>query len=435
MHKKKAAFHNLGCKVNLYETDAAARSLRDAGYEIVPFSESADVYVINTCSVTNIADRKSRQMIHRAKKLNPDAIVVAMGCYVQAEAEAAASCADIVIGNKNKGAIAELIRAYELNRKKTSIDELGNSREYESVACFGGQSHSRAFMKIQDGCDMFCSYCIIPYLRGRSRSRSLSDALEEAEALAQSGCKEIVLSGIHLSSYGKDLKDTDLAMLLEGLERVQGISRIRLGSLEPGIITEDFVKKLASMEKICPHFHLSLQSGSDKILKAMNRRYDTKTYREKCDILREYFMSPSITTDIIAGFPGESEEDFEESYRFVDSMSFFETHVFPFSPRKGTKAASMCGQLAESVKKERALRLIRLSAEKQQAHLLSMNGKKVEVLIEEKHEEDGKLIWTGHTKRYEKVAVATEKELKNMLLTLKVSGLLSSDCALGEPVF
>ncbi len=434
MHKKTAAFHNLGCKVNSYETEAAARSLKEAGYEIVPFDECADVYVVNTCSVTNIADKKSRQMIRRAKKLNPEAIVVAMGCYVQADAAAASECADIVVGNKNKGSLARLIEDYENGKAENHVEEMGNGREYEELGCLRDAAKRRVFVKVQDGCDMFCSYCVIPYVRGRSRSRRIGEVLKEVRALSDFGCKEIVLSGIHLSSYGKDLKGADLTSLLAAIEDVGGIGRIRLGSLDPDVITEDFVEKLAACKKLCPHFHLSLQSGCDKILRAMNRKYTTDEYRKKCELLRKHFKNPSITTDIITGFPGESDEDFEETYRFVDSLSFFETHVFPFSARKGTRAAKMDGQLSERVRKERALRLIALSEERLKAHLLGMVGSEVEALIEERRDENGEAVWLGHTRKYEKVATKADKDLQNEMVRIRVTGLHRRDCAFGEPV-
>lgn len=436
MNKKTVALHNLGCKVNSYETEAVSESLKSMGYEIVPFAPGADIYIINTCSVTNIADKKSRQMIHKAKKMNPEAVVVAMGCYVQADKKRAleAGAADIVIGNNHKKDIADILRDFENSRfKKQVVDDISKKRDYEHLFVSECSGHVRGFMKVQDGCDMFCSYCIIPYVRGRVRSRSVEDAVKEAEILAEKGCREIVLSGIHLSSYGKDFKNgTSLTDLIEALHEVEGIRRIRLGSLEPRIITEEFAEKLSSLPKICPHFHLSMQSGCDKILKAMNRRYDSAEYKSKCGILRKYFDEPALTTDIIAGFPGETEDDFEETYRFTDGISFFETHVFPYSVRKGTKAADMTDQLTEAVKKQRASKLIALSNEKRTEHLKGLSGSVQEVLIEEEQEINGIKYWIGHTRRYEKTAVISPDDLRNKIISVKISGMPADDCVTGE---
>ena len=432
MTNKKAALHNLGCKVNSYETEAAAELLKADGYEIVPFEPGADVYIINTCSVTNIADRKSRQMLHRAKAMNKDAIVVAMGCYVQTGKEQLEKdeAVDIIIGNDRKKNLIDIISEYKKDRtRREHIEDLTKKREYEELSVNEPGEHIRGFMKVQDGCDRFCSYCIIPYARGRVRSRRIDDAVNEAKKLAASGCREVVLSGIHLSSYGNDLDDgTSLIDLIKEIHKVEGIKRIRLGSLEPGIITQEFAKELSSLEKICPHFHLSLQSGCDKTLAAMNRRYTSEQYREKCGILRQYFDTPSLTTDVITGFPGESEEDFEESYRFVDDISFFETHIFPYSLRKGTKAASMKGQLTEAVKKQRASRLIELNEKKHRMWLEKLIGSDVEVLIEERQVIDGREYWVGHTKKYEKVAVESDRDLRNALITVQAEELIGDDC-------
>ena len=436
MNKKRVALHNLGCKVNSYETEAAAQELKKRNYEIVSFESEADIYIINTCSVTNIADRKSRQMIHRARRRNPDAIVVAMGCYVEARKRAGKGDedADIIIGNDHKSQIADIIDEYEKNRQRLNVvGDISAAEDYDNLFVAKTQDHIRGFMKVQDGCNMFCSYCIIPYLRGRIRSRSLRDAVSEAEQLAKNGCREIVLSGIHLSSYGRDFSDgTSLLTLIRAIHDVDGIERIRLGSLEPGIITEEFVSELASLPKLCPHFHLSLQSGCDKILKAMNRKYDTATYKSKCEILRKYFSEPSLTTDIITGFPGETDEDFEETYRFVDGIEFFETHVFPYSAREGTPAAKMDGQLTEAVKKQRASRLIDLSDKKRRKHLERLIGSSVTVLAEEPQEIDGKTYYTGHTERYEKIAVVSGKDISGKLVKVDISGMINNNCAKGE---
>ena len=436
MNKKTVALHNLGCKVNAYETEAAAESFKNSGYEIVPFGPGADIYVINTCSVTNIADKKSRQMIHRARKMNPDAIVVAMGCYVQAkkDEDSDPEAADIIIGNNRKKDIAVIVNEYERRRQRMKIvGDLSSERIYEYLPVSETTDHVRSFMKVQDGCDMFCSYCIIPYVRGRVRSRDAADVKDEARRLAERGCREMVLSGIHLSSYGKDLKNgKGLADLVEEIHNVQGIDRIRLGSLEPGFVTEETAQRLAALPKLCPHFHLSLQSGCDRILKAMNRRYDTAQYRSKTEILRKYFDEPCLTTDIIAGFPGESEEDFRETLEFVDDISFFETHVFPFSARRGTKAAGMSGQLTEAVKKERASRLIALGNEKRRLQLEGLMGNTQEVLIEEEQEINGNVYWTGHTAKYERVAVQSGTNLRNKMVRVFVEGLLGEDSVYGS---
>ena len=436
MNKKRVALHNLGCKVNSYETEAAAQEFKRRGCEIVPFESEADIYIINTCSVTNIADRKSRQMLHRARRMNPDAIVVAMGCYVEAQERAGKSDedADIIVGNDRKSQLADIIEEYEQSRQRLKVvGDISASAGYENLLVDKAEGHVRGFMKVQDGCNMFCSYCIIPYLRGRIRSRALNDAVSEAEKLAKNGCREIVLSGIHLSSYGRDFSDgTNLLTLIKAIHEVDGIERIRLGSLEPGIITEEFAREMAALPKLCPHFHLSLQSGCDKILKAMNRKYDTATYKSKCDILRKYFDNPSLTTDIITGFPGETDDDFKETYRFVDDISFFETHVFPYSAREGTPAAKMCGQLTEAVKKHRASKLIDLSNEKRRKHLEKLIGSSVTVLAEEALETDGKTYYTGHTKRYERVAVESDTGISGKLVKVHIDGMFTNAAVKGR---
>ena len=342
---KKAALHNLGCKVNAYETEAMQELLEQNGYEIVPFKEGADVYIINTCTVTNMADRKSRQMIHRARKMNPDAVVVAAGCYVQAKAEDVDECIDIVIGNNKKQDLIEILDEYWAKKKKDhelqkEVLDINHTSEYENLHLSKTAEHTRAYIKVQDGCNQFCSYCIIPFARGRVRSREKDDVVREVESLAKNGYKEVVLTGIHLSSYGVDLGETLLSLIL-AVNEVSGIHRIRLGSLEPRIITEEFVKTIAGLPKICPHFHLSLQSGCDATLKRMNRKYTAEEYYEKCELLRKYFDDPALTTDVIVGFPGETEEEFAQSKDFVDKVNFYETHIFKYSKREGTKAAVM----------------------------------------------------------------------------------------------
>ena len=352
----KAALHNLGCKVNAYETEAMQQILEEAGYEIVPFSEYADVYVINTCSVTNMADRKSRQMLHRAKKQNPDAIVVGAGCYVQTkEAQALVDeSIDIVIGNNKKHELVPLLREYEAShRKMACVADINHEKQaYEELSLSRTAEHTRAFIKVQDGCNQFCTYCIIPFARGRVRSRELPDVLQEIRTLAKSGYREVVLTGIHLSSYGVDNGES-LLHLIEAVHELEGIERIRLGSLEPRIVTDAFAKRLSELPKICPHFHLSLQSGCDTVLSRMNRRYDTAEYEAGCALLRRYFEHPAITTDVIVGFPGETDEEFETTERYLERIHFYEMHIFQYSRREGTKAAAMPDQVPEAVKKER----------------------------------------------------------------------------------
>ena len=402
---RKACVHNLGCKVNAYESQAMQQLLNEAGYEIVPFAPGADVYVINTCSVTNIADRKSRQMLHKAKKMNPEAVVVAAGCYVQTGSEKLIEdgTVDLILGNNRKQNIVEALDEYYRNRTPSAdIIEINHTKEYENLSISGDTDRARAFVKVQDGCNQFCTYCIIPYARGRVRSRVPEDVLTEISVLVSAGYKEIVLTGIHLSSYGVDFTDRPerLIDLIKMTAQVPGVMRIRLGSLEPGIITETFAGELSTIPQICPHFHLSLQSGCDETLARMNRRYRTKEYAEKCEILRKYFDRPALTTDIITGFPGETDEEFEASYRFVSDIRFFETHVFPYSRRKGTKADRMDGQLSEHIKKERSARLLELDKVRRKEYASSFIGHEVEVLVEEETFAEGQKMLTGHSKEY-----------------------------------
>ena len=361
--KKKVALHNLGCKVNAYEVEAMQQLLEKAGYEIVPFTEGADIYLINTCTVTNIADRKSRQMLHKAKKMNPDAIVVAAGCYAQADTEKLKedNAVDLILGNNQKTQIVEVLEEYEKEHsKQVQVIEINHTKEYEELSIEQTAEHVRAYIKVQDGCNQFCTYCIIPFARGRVRSRKIADVLREVETLASKGYKEVVLTGIHLSSYGVDFPKEEresLLSLIQAVSKVAGIQRIRLGSLEPRIITEEFLEGIVATGKVCPHFHLSLQSGCNKTLKNMNRRYSAQEYAEKCELIRRYYPAPALTTDVIVGFPMETEEDFEESYEFVKNIHFYETHIFKYSRRHGTKAAAMDGQLTEAVKAQRSEKL------------------------------------------------------------------------------
>jgi len=422
---KKAALHNLGCKVNAYETEAMQQLLKRHGYEIVPFEEKADVYIINTCTVTNMADRKSRQMLHRARKRNPEAVVVACGCYVQAREGEQDECADIVIGNNQKKNLIEILKDYEIRREAhvTDLIDINHTQEYEDLHLERTAEHTRAYVKVQDGCNQFCTYCIIPYVRGRVRSRGRDSVLGEIQKLSENGYKEVVLTGIHLSSYGSDTKDS-LQNLLLSVHEIQGIARIRLGSLEPGIITEDFVKTIAELPKVCPHFHLSLQSGCDATLKRMNRRYTSAEYDEKCKLLRKYFNRPALTTDVIAGFPGETEEEFAQSKAFIDKVGFYETHVFKYSKRKGTKAASMEDQVPEEVKTARSNELLKLGRQKQAAYEEALIGTVQEVLIEEEVLMDGERCQTGHTREYVKVLQKSDENKVNEIVNVEIESRL-----------
>ena len=417
---KKAALHNLGCKVNAYETEAMQQILENAGYEIVPFTEFADVYVINTCSVTNMADRKSRQMLHKAKKMNPDAIVVGAGCYVQTkEAEALLdNTVDIIIGNNKKHELLAMIEAYEKDHGNCEnvVDINHEKQEYEEMFLERTAEHTRAFIKVQDGCNQFCSYCIIPYTRGRVRSRRPEDIEREVRGIAEAGYREIVLTGIHLSSYGVDFKDEqkeNLLTLIKRLDQIPGIERLRLGSLEPRIVTREFAKELASLRTICPHFHLSLQSGCDATLKRMNRRYNAAEYQVCCEILREEFDNPAITTDVIVGFPGETEEEFAETERFLKTIHFYEMHIFKYSRRAGTRAADMPDQVPEGTKSVRSDILLALEKQQSLEYRGRFLGTEEEILLEEPIEIDGTKYMMGHTRQYVKGAVPYEEGLKN----------------------
>ena len=430
---RKAAVHNLGCKVNAYEAEAMQQQLQEAGYEIVPFEPGADLYVINTCSVTNIADRKSRQMLHRAKKMNPDAIVVAAGCYSETGLTVLQKdpAVDLILHNNQKSRLIELLDSLEKERTKSPEPFLpiNREREYEELSIKKTQDRVRCFIKVQDGCNQFCTYCIIPYARGRVRSRRKEGVLSEVRTLAEAGYKEIVLTGIHLSSYGLDFSGEDkdgLLSLITEVHKIPGIERIRLGSLEPGIITPEFARELSALPKVCPHFHLSLQSGCDRTLERMNRRYRTREYEEKCALLREAFELPALTTDVITGFPGETEKDFEESLSFVEKIGFYETHVFPYSRREGTRAASMPDQLTEAVKKERADRLLRLNERQKEKYERSMIGRTLSVLLEEELVLDGKPVCAGYSREYVRVAVEKNRASSavNEIVTVKPQAFL-----------
>ena len=393
--------------------------LEDAGYEIVPFREGADVYIINTCSVTNVADRKSRQMLHRAKKMNPSAAVVAVGCYVQAAGAELKKdeAVDLIVGNNQKKDLVQILDDYFADHENSGeILDIGHSQEYEELHIRRIADHTRAFIKVQDGCNQFCSYCIIPYTRGRVRSRRPEDIEHEVRGIAEAGYKEIVLTGIHLSSYGVDFKDEqkeNLLTLIKRLDQIPGIERLRLGSLEPRIVTREFAKELARLRTICPHFHLSLQSGCDATLKRMNRRYNAAEYQACCEILREEFDNPAITTDVIVGFPGETEEEFAETERFLKAIHFYEMHIFKYSRRAGTRAANMPDQVPEGTKSVRSDILLALEKQQSLEYRGRFLGTEEEILLEEPIEIDGIKYMMGHTRQYVKGAVPYEEGLKN----------------------
>lgn len=445
----KAALHNLGCKVNAYETEAMQQQLEARGYVIVPFGEKADVYIINTCSVTNIADRKSRQMLHRARKLNPEAVVVAVGCYVQVAADSLKKdgAVDIIIGNNKKGELADIVDAYLKKEKGGELAlhlvDIAQEQDYERLHVSQMSNHTRAFIKVQDGCNQFCSYCIIPYARGRVRSRKPEDVVRETEELVGRGYKEVVLTGIHLSSYGMEHKEEGpvqggnwdhgpLLDLIKRLHCVQGLERIRLGSLEPRIITEEFAGELAAMPKFCPHFHLSLQSGCDETLKRMNRHYTTEDYLRRCGILRSCFHEPAITTDVITGFPGETEEEFQQTREYLEKVHFYEMHVFKYSRRAGTRAAKMGDQVSEQVKAERSEILLKLEGRMSGKYRRRFVEKDVSVLFEEGVQVEGRRYMTGYTPQYVKTALLlkpglSEKDLTGRIFRVKVTGMINEE--------
>lgn len=486
--KKKVALHNLGCKVNSYELDVVQQNLIDKGYEIVPFTEEADIYIVNTCTVTNIADRKSRQMLHRAKAKNPQAVVVAVGCYVQTGREDVVmdECIDLAVGNNRKKQLVEILEEFLARRTQkaegeeavslsenrengeesqqqsacgpkedktlgdTTIIDVNNTYEYEEMTLIRTAEHTRAYIKIQDGCNQFCSYCIIPYARGRVRSRKLEDVLAEIRGIVERGYQEIVLTGIHISSYGIDFEEeawqqgrsveklksegrhdysgrSKLIDLLEKVQEIEGLKRIRIGSLEPRIVTEEFARRLAALDKVCPHFHLSLQSGCDATLKRMNRHYTAGEYYESVQILRKAFDRPAITTDVIVGFPQETEEEFQETKAFLEKIKFYEMHVFKYSKRKGTVAANMSGQLTEAVKTERSNQLLEMEAAHSGEFRSFYIGKEAEVLFEETKVIDGKKYQIGHTADYVKVALETGEDLSNQIRRVKVNAFLNNE--------
>lgn len=456
---KSVAFLNLGCKVNSYETEAMQQLLQKAGYQIVDFSEVADIYIINTCTVTNIADRKSRQMLHKAKKKNDKSIVIAVGCYAQASKEVLEedSAIDIVVGNNKKKDIVTIINEYYADQgNNEAIINIGSENEYEELNIDSLADKNRAYIKIQDGCNQFCSYCIIPYTRGRVRSRKEEDVVAEVERLVSKGYKEVVLTGIHLSSYGiefmnqeKELENNEvkeqenvedymkqvempLLHIIQRLSEIDGLERIRLGSLEPRIITEYFVKTLASNPKFCPHFHLSLQSGCDTTLKRMNRKYTTAEFYNSCVLLRKYFDNPAITTDVIVGFPGETEEEFRETKKFLKKVAFAQMHIFKYSKRKGTRAESMADQVPDNIKSIRSNELITLEEQLRQEYMESFLGRIEKILVEETITYNGVDYQIGYTQRYIKVAFASEKSYENQVVSVKLVDQLNKEILLSE---
>lgn len=445
--KKTVAFCTLGCKVNQYETDAMRGSFEAEGYEVKEFSQEASVYVINTCTVTNMADRKSRQMMHRAKKKNPDGIIVAVGCYVQAAKEQLEedTLIDLVIGNNMKSQVVQIVEQYIQDNRHTEdrdayVADIAHNHEYETMHIETVSEHTRAYIKIQDGCNQFCSYCIIPYARGRVRSRKMEDILQEVRNLTANGYKEIVLTGIHISSYGLDFehtadeqedygpfKNSALIDLIEALSGIEGLERIRLGSLEPRIITENFVRRLCKVPQICPHFHLSLQSGCDETLKRMNRHYTTALYLEKCGILRQYFDRPALTTDVIVGFPGETEEEFAQTERFLETVHFSDMHIFKYSKRRGTKAADMSNQIDPQIQSVRSEKLIALGERMKDDFLEACKNQEQIVLIEEETEIDGTKYMTGHSKNYIRCAFEMDGLVPNMVIKGTINSKLNEE--------
>lgn len=463
---KNVALHNLGCKVNSYEMDVMQQMLQEKGLCIVPFDEKADMYIINTCTVTNIADRKSRQMLHRAKTLNPDAIVVAVGCYVQTGGEQALQdgSIDLAIGNNKKKELIPILEEFLAGRKKactdtteaektlqhTTIVDVNGPCDYEEMTLEQPAEHTRAYIKIQDGCNQFCSYCIIPYARGRVRSRKAEDILKEITGVVAKGCQEIVLTGIHISSYGIDFEEqawlngrsewmlkeegrhdyrggSKLIDLVERIHGIEGLKRIRIGSLEPRIITADTARRLAALPKVCPHFHLSLQSGCDETLKRMNRHYTAGEYYESVQHLRKVYSHPAITTDVIVGFPGETEAEFAETEKFLQKIRFYEMHIFKYSKRQGTRAAVMKDQVPEQQKTVRSNRLLAMEKEQSKEFRSCYIGEEAVVLFEETKERNGRRFWLGHTADYVKVALESEENLANCLKKVRITGFLTDE--------
>ena len=427
--ERTVAFYTLGCKVNQYETNAMEEMFINSGYNIVKNSQIADIYVVNTCTVTNMAERKSRQMLRRVKEINPEAILVVCGCYAQVAKEDLLNIPeiDIVLGVNDKKQIVQIVEEYiKENQKIENVSDLSKNDEFIDFGDVTYTEKNRAVIKVQDGCNMFCTYCIIPYARGRIRSRRPENVVSEVRKISKEGIKEVVITGIHVASYGKDFKDSEIGLidLLEEINKVEGIERIRLSSLEPTLITEEFVKRLSKLAKICDHFHLSLQSGSDTVLKRMNRKYTTKQYENAVELLRSYYPEAAFTTDIIVGFPGETEKEFEETYQFAKKINFYKIHVFKYSKRRGTPAESMPNQVDGNIKEERSNRLIELSNENENKHNENYVGKEVNVLFEELDNN----YYKGHTSNYMVVKVDSAfVEDKNIIDNIKKVKLISND--------
>jgi len=449
---KTIAFHNLGCKVNSYEMEIMQEKFKESGYIIVPFDSIADIYLVNTCTVTNIADRKSRQMLHRAKKLNPQGVVVATGCYVQTDTKGAMAdeSIDLRVGNNKKSEIVAIVEEYiagRLNIGETVMDINKGTYEYEDMTLTSTEERVRAYIKIQDGCNQFCTYCAIPYARGRVRSRKSEKIIEEISGLVKRGYKEFVITGIHISSYGIDfIGKTDgdylegdhdirkiaekreyLINLIKDVSHIEGVTRIRLGSLEPRIVTERFVSELSKIKQLCPHFHLSLQSGCDETLKRMNRHYSTDEFRSCVELLRKYYDSPAVTTDIITGFPGETDEEFAITEQFVSSINFYETHIFKYSKRAGTLAASMKEQNTDAVKAKRSDRLQAICDKNSRAFREKHIGAKASILIEEEKEIKGIKYMIGHTTDYILAAVDAGSADVNDIIMGRITGFLDEE--------
>ena len=425
---KKVSFYTLGCKVNQYETNAMAQKFKESGYEIVDMNDDiSDICIVNTCTVTNMSDRKSRHSLRRVKEKNPSAIIAAVGCYAQVAKNDLENMPeiDIVLGNEEKANIVQYVEKFIENEKKLiEIEDIATKKEFEDMGQITYTEKTRAFIKVQDGCNQFCSYCIIPYARGRVRSRNAESIIKEITQIAQNGIKEVVITGIHVASYGRDFgNENGLIELLEKINEIEGIKRIRLGSLEPKIITEEFMQRLSKLEKICHHFHLSLQSGCDNTLKRMNRKYTTSEVKEIIERLRRYYDDVMLTTDIIVGFPGETEEEFETTYQFLKQAKLYKMHVFQYSPRKGTRAAVMPNQIDGNIKEARSKKLIELSNENQKMYNQQLVGKEVEVLFEDKEVEDGITYFRGHTQNYVLVKYKTDENLENTLKLIKISDI------------
>lgn len=427
----KIAFTTLGCKVNLYDSEAMAELFAEKGYEIADFDDVADIYVINTCTVTNFGDKKSRQMIRRARRRNPDSIIVATGCYAQVSPETVAGIdgINIVIGTKDRSKVVEIVENYKAEQGVlNAVSDIKGEKEFERLKVSKLKDRTRAYIKIQEGCNRYCSYCIIPYARGPVRSRKPEDIMDEVKALAQNGFKEVVLTGIHVASYGIDLGNITLADIIEMVHKVEGIERIRFSSMEPRAVSDEFIERMSNLPKVCEHYHLSLQSGSDTTLKNMNRKYTSEEYAAACERLRKAFPHVAITTDIIVGFPTETEENFKESYNFAKRIKLSKIHVFPYSPKEGTPAAKIRPQVAPEVKSERSHKMLELSDKLNREFMSAYINKPMEVLFERL--DNG--YYEGHTRNYIKVLCKSDRDLTNQLVTVKLTDIAGEETMYGE---